>query len=313
MSQCFAQTSASPTVPSPPFRSTIKKSVVFLHAYYTAIGNVPMVDSATAFIVQVPDPRLPGGLAFNYLVTNRHAVQPGIAEGHPVTVERYSLDVNGRDNGSGASVLTHVPLENASWEFPEDNSVDLAVMLILKDFSVYDVTALRASDLVTEKMLKEQSIGEGDSVFFTGLFVQFQGEVRLEPIVRQGVLAMIPSEPITTTLGSRGRMYLADMHAFGGNSGSPVFVNLTGARNGVVLVGDSYRVLGVLSGMMTESANFELKATTTFDGSVGMNSGISTIVPADELLKLLDSPSLQMERDRVLAETLKHWPGGGGH
>jgi hypothetical protein len=35
---------------------------------------------------------------------------------------------------------------------------------------------------------------------------------------------MIPDEPMMTTTGKLGSLYLGDVHIFGGNSGSPVLV-----------------------------------------------------------------------------------------
>ena len=82
--------------------------------------------------------------------------------------------------------------------------------------------------LATEEVVKADGISEGDPVIFTGLFVQMPGLLKLEPIVRQGSIAMMPDEPIGTTLNKPGSLYLADIHVFGGNSGSPMFVNLGG-------------------------------------------------------------------------------------
>jgi hypothetical protein len=141
----------------------------------------------------------------------------------------------------------------------------------------------------------EQNIAEGDRVVFTGYFYQFLGFSRFEPIIREGIIAMLPSEKMDTTLGKKGHIYLADLHTFGGNSGSPVMVNAGGFRNGF-MSGDQYQLLGS-SADITMSADFTLTVTTTVTWTVKANSGIAMIVPADELKTLLDSPSLQAVRD----------------
>jgi hypothetical protein len=67
---------------------------------------------------------------------------------------------------------------------------------------------------------------------FTGLFVQFIGQTKLEPIVREGKIAMIPGEAVPTTMHTLGHVYLVDAHVFGGNSGSPMLIDLGGQRDG---------------------------------------------------------------------------------
>jgi hypothetical protein len=110
---------------------------------------------------------------------------------------------------------------------------------------------------------------------------------------------MIPNEPITTTLGHPGRLYLADLHAFSGNSGSPVLVNVAGYRNGAIAFGGvGYRLLGVVSGYVIETEKLELKVTTSITGFGKANSGVATVVPADELKELLDSEDLRKLRDQ---------------
>jgi hypothetical protein len=99
---------------------------------------------------------------------------------------------------------------------------------------------------------------------------------------------------------------LADLHAFGGNSGSPAFINLAGYHNGSLVVGENYRLLGVVNGEVTEDENFNLKLTNTLKGTAKANSGISTIVPADEIRTLLDDPRLQKLRDDTVNAPVAH-------
>jgi hypothetical protein len=63
------------------------------------------------------------------------------------------------------------------------------------------------------------------------------------------------------------------------------------------MLGDDYRLLGVVNGLIFEDEHFNLQLTTTFRGSAAANSGISTMVPADELRALLNDPRLQAQRD----------------
>ena len=112
-------------------------------------------------------------------------------------------------------------------------------------------------------------------------------------------MAMMPSEKIVTTLHKPGNLYLADVHVFGGNSGSPVFVN-TGGTRGSRVNPDRYWLLGIVSGYMYEDADFKLTVATALQGTVSANSGICTVVPVDALKALLEQPELQKLRDDVV-------------
>ena len=77
-----------------------------------------------------------------------------------------------------------------------------------------------------------------------------------------------------------------------------------GLRKGKL--GYDFRLLGVVAGEVFESASFELQVNTSLKGDVAANSGISVVVPADELKTLLDSPVLKKQRDEVVTkETTK--------
>ena len=99
----------------------------------------------------------------------------------------------------------------------------------------------------TKDVLERGHIHEGEPVFFSGFFTQFPGTKRTEPIVRQGIIAMMPDEEIPF-VGLARRLYLADMHIFGGNSGAPAFINLAGMHEGSLAVGQDYRLLGIVNG-----------------------------------------------------------------
>jgi hypothetical protein len=137
---------------------------------------------------------------------------------------------------------------------------------------------------------------EGDPVIFAGLFVQFAGVQRFEPIVR-GRIAMIPDEKVNGTLKKPASAYLTEAHSYRGNSGSPMFVNFGGFRNGAMLVADRYKFLGVVAGGYHEGADFTLNVATTYRGQAEANSGISVIVPAAEVKSLWMGE--QAERQKV--------------
>src|ERR1700676_962412 len=152
------------------------------------------------------------------------------------------------------------------WYFPSDDSVDLAILAIAPDQTKYDYMALPTSLFATRDVVTTQGIAEGDSILFAGYFYQFPGLRKFQPIIREGILAMMPDEKLDTTLKKPGHLYLGDVHVFGGNSGSPLFVNLSGMRNGSLLLGTQYRLLGVVSGFYHEDSNLNLTVATTLRG-----------------------------------------------
>lgn len=255
--------------------------------------------SGTCFFVFYEDKRFGENKGFRYLVTNRHMAVPGVERGESYAIQQAFVRLNLRNPDAGKeSEEANIPLGGGlHWVFPADESVDLAVLPAYPDQNRYDYVDVPASSLATKDQVSTNNIDAGDSVVFAGYFVQFPGQKKIQPVVRQGILSMMPDELMETTLRRPGHLYLADMHTFHGNSGSPIFVNLGGVRNGNLMIGASYLLLGVVSGYYLEDADFKLTVATTLEGTLHGNSGISIAVPAYELKALLDSPQLQGLRD----------------
>jgi hypothetical protein len=260
----------------------------------------------TGFVVIIPSLPVPAGedaknYGFGYLVTNRHVVQPGIEDGKPPChVLNYFVMLNRKsDSTQNPLHVETISLIDANWHFSTDESVDLAVIPFSAPPKVYDYERIPVDLFVTQEMADKNLVVEGDPVLFSGLFIQsFQKVHTLEPIVRSGTLAMIPNEAMETTLHKLGRVYLAEAHSFGGNSGSPVFVDIAKFTNPI---GFSYKLLGVISGEILESSDFTLHVATSYTANLAANSDISVVVPASEIKSILDSPSLQAERDAYVA------------
>jgi hypothetical protein len=246
---------------------------------------------------------------FMYLVTNRHMAQPGIENGRSCDVVGYMVRADTKAAGptGSYSIVEPIPVSNLHWSFSTDASVDLAITPIGLNLDKLDVIFLPSSLLLGQDEVQKNHIVEGDSVIFTGLFVQMVGQSHSEPIVREGKIAMMPREPIPTTLRSLGDVYLVDSHVFGGNSGSPMFVDLAGQRGGSMFVGVNYRLLGVVSGYVQEDINFILQPVAAYAGTVTANSGIAMVVPAQKVLDIINSPELQKQRDDVIkARSVPH-------
>jgi hypothetical protein len=107
---------------------------------------------------------------------------------------------------------------------------------------------------------------------------------------------MVPDEPMMTTTGKPGTVYLCDAHIFGGNSGSPVMVASSWLGVG------GYHLLGVVSGYYYEDENFNLEIATTVKGTGRANSGVAMVVPADDLKALLDAPEQKGSREAYISQ-----------
>lgn len=212
-----------------------------------------------------------------------------------------------KPQANGAIFKYRIPLKGITrWYFPTDASVDLAVLPFAPPPQLFDFKVIPVSLFATTEVLKKEQIDIGDSVVFIGFFFQFSGTTRVEPIYRQGVIAMMPEDPIKMSDGvdhkfdEMEHLYLADAHAFHGNSGSPLFVQTSGFRNGVVRSGSDFELMGVVNGFIPEQTNMLVTGASTFESSDQPNSGILTFVPAQELRDFLYSPELQKLRDEVV-------------
>jgi hypothetical protein len=287
---------------APAIVTLLKKSVAFLTTEYRNGATIEQA-RGTAFFVFYEDKRLGEDSGFLYVVTNKHVVAPRI-QNSPVAVTRMSIRLNLKSPEGdlfAADGELRLGSNGLHWCFPQNEAVDLAVLPLAPDQQRFDYQAIPISLFATEEVIEKEQIAEGDSLLLTGFFYQFPGQKKIQPIVREGILAMMPDEELQTTLQEPGRLYFADAHVFGGNSGAPVFVNVAGLRRGGMIIGGfPYRLIGVVSGYFYESSDFKLQVATTLSGAMNANSGISLVVPAQQLKELLDCPELVQMREDVV-------------
>jgi hypothetical protein len=295
------QTEAATTSVETPIEG-LRKIVVFIKLSCEENGKLWDV-RGTGFFVGYNDSRLPAGKTwFVYLVTNKHVALCWNENGEPMAVHSISVffNLNKEENGTFVKEVVLNPSGNVPWVLPDDDSVDLAAIPMVPNRQNVDMLYIGTEAFATTDILKKNNISEGEPVFFAGFFYQFPGTKRISPIIRQGIIAMMPDEKIPF-VNTPERLYLADVHAFGGNSGSPAFINLAGLHNGGLALGvPDYKLIGVVNGLMTEDENFNLKLTQTLRGKLAANSGVSTIIPADELKALINGSKLQALRDRTV-------------
>ena len=279
--------------PGPPVGVQLRKSVVLIELQCSD-GDKTGKSSGTGFVVAKMAPQLGKDVHFDYLVTNRHVALCWDDQHRPMTVQSIGVRLNTKDGSSQRIDLNKKG--NIRWYIPADDSVDLAVTPITIT-SNFDFLEIPLDNFATKDFLTANRIAEGAQIILSGYFYQFPGERKFQPIVRQGILSMIPDEPMITTTGKSGNVYLGDVHIFGGNSGSPVLVS---AQDGVLHMGE-YHFLGVVSGYYHENEDLTLEIATTVKGTGQANSGVAMIVPADVLQDLIENdPELKIKRDDYL-------------
>jgi hypothetical protein len=240
---------------------------------------------ASAFVVSVPHDEHSGCL---HLVTAKH-VAVSLQKGEA------SIAFNGKDG---------LPLwmnngDRVPWFFHPDETVDVAILpmasLRLREYDYQDISI----DLfLTSTRSEEYEIGCGDDVFAIGLFAPFTGTLRFTPIVRTGVIAMMPEGRIRHPEFGSMEAYLTESRSLGGLSGSPVFVRDTVSVQGVNKEGKprpfsapaGFHLLGLLSGHWDAPA-------AEMGGS--LNMGISLVVPATKILEALFAPELTALREEA--------------
>jgi hypothetical protein len=261
----------------------------------------------TGFLVDYRDPRS-GKAGSSYLVTNRHvAFCWDESSGLPMRVENISIRLS-RKEPNGRAYADELFLShhgNVKWFLPEDDSVDLAVIPLAPDEKKFDFRAIPTDAFETTRTLAPPVVLDGETVFFAGFFQKFRRTRSIQPILRQGsIVGMTPNGEFPL-LGIPMKLYLADIQVFGGNSGSPAFINEGGFHDGNFAGQDKYRLVGIVNGFILEDEDFNLKLATTVQWTAAENSRIATMVPVDKLSVLLNGPKLQAFRDAQI-ESQKH-------
>jgi len=152
-------------------------------------------------------------------------------------------------------------------------------------------------DFARKAVLNHIRANEDDDVIFSGLFLNFQGAMRNYPIVRHGKIAMLPDEKVFFDETDPPQdLILAEVTSFGGNSGSPVFLELPLLRIPQIADAKRYYLLGVMKGFFGAP-------------NVPQNSGIAAIVPSEEIFQLLQTPELGSYRWTAIAGAYLQQPG----
>lgn len=230
---------------------------------------------------------------FQYVVTAQHVLNN--------LKEPISIRVN-RKNGE-AEYLT----APRGWYYHPDDTrfVDVAVAPILLKPDMYDVVVVPTRDFCKEEFITARDIGIGEELFYPSLFMHRRGMHRNHPVMRFGTLAAMPVEPVITKSGPI-KAYLMEGRSIGGHSGAPVFINFMAPRNyyadkPIMLPhpnqAQAYRFLGLIRGYLKAKDTGEYLTDDPQTEDLWINSGISTIIPASEIIDTLMREDLVKQRN----------------
>lgn len=249
----------------------------------------------SGFLVGVPSERIEGQVHC-YSVTNLHVINQGFRVVRMTTAQ-------------GETEVLDLP-ENDWVVHPAMD--DVAVCPIARP-ATETVAVVPTTAFLTPEAVPELRIGPGDDVYMVGRFIGHDGKQRNTPVVRGGIISMMPSEPVlNANTGLLQESILVETHSITGHSGSPVFVQRKpmSAVPGLRFLPMFHRewFLGIDWGHIS---NFE---DVVDEGGkphpehwrVRSNSAIAAVVPAWKLTELLNEPQLvkkrAMEDDRLARE-----------
>jgi len=272
----------------------LRECVVFLHSK----DGDKYIARGTAFFIGIAAASDPDVFHIQ-LVTSKHVIDNigSLPKDQKVYI-RVNL-VDGGFDWIDSDVRQWVPHPDPT------QCVDVAVLPWAPPQSVIRYKFIPSTLLVTDAILKSESIGVGDEIFTTGLFVNRLGEKRNIPIVRTGNIAAMPEEPIKTPIGSM-EAYLSESRSVGGLSGSPVFVSLGPIRisaNGGTSIGSRrFQLLGLMQGHWDAKLSSE-DSPYDFTKPEIVNMGIAIVIPSQKILETLNHPLLVAFRDAYAAMT----------
>jgi hypothetical protein len=285
----------------------LRRCVAFLcvDEHNEVLGVTDRKPAATAFFVGVP---IEDNAWICYAVTARHAIDLSQDYG------ALYLRVNTEDR------YEDVEIPQDAWVTHPTTDVAAARVAdsLFDSTHPYTPKALSIDRLVTDEFAQEHYIGEGDEVIFIGLFVNYWGADRAQPIARFGNIS----------LGTRGKVplrlnpaedpalvdaYLVEARSWGGHSGAPAFVSFTPTRELMTTgrfsqEGLTGMLLGLVHGHFEIRTDVEFIGDITGSGHVNVNAGMAAVIPAQKIRDTLMEKELVEERERLRQELRKHRP-----
>lgn len=290
---------------------TLARCVAFV--MYKPRGREELAYAGTCFLVQVPIST--PGRAMQYMVTAWHIV----AEIMQRTADGLVYVRANRLDGD----ITHVKSRVSDWHrHPSDTLVDIAATPWQPhdiDDSVQPPRATPAPmDLVpvgtdvfaTPEKIASNKIGIGDEILCIGLFSRFVGTGKNLPILRAGVIALMPAEPVPTKYFGNIEAFLIEVRSVGGLSGSPIFLLSTSPR---VVAKDEVKREGLFMLVGLVHGHWDtpdtLPSTDAVVSEERLNVGIAVGIPASKILEVLDHPEFKRMREELERTGQARLPG----
>ncbi len=230
---------------------------------------------------------------FLYAVTNWHVAVKG---GNSV------IRINTSDGKT--DIFEHDP---SDWQFIPGGP-DICALPLHARHPFHDFRFILPDRFATPELIKELSIDAGEDVLMVGRFVDHDGGEINMPALRFGNISVMPTKMRQPT-GYVGDAYCIDLHSRSGYSGSPVFVYRTIGQDltvsGINLNQPGFILcLGIHFGQFSENWDIEDSCETEEEMAslagkriVGA-SGMTTVIPIWEVMRLLNSGDLMINRKR---------------
>lgn len=263
----------------------IKKSVSFIFIQNQKGEFVP---NGTGFFVGVKNEV--NQEFFNvYFVTAKHVLQDKNGNYLPEIMLRLNKK-------TGDSDLIKFQTSDLKFFENMDKDVDIAVFNCLPPQDKYDFKFIPNELIASKELVLKHEIAEGDDVFFAGLFTAHIGQKKNQPIIRFGKVALMPEEKIEWKEKNMAPklmdLYLLECQSFGGNSGSPVFFQLSPIRKpGQLIMGQPIFLAGLMKGSFINGSEIQVVQNTPSFVSL-QNIGIAAVTPAEKLHEILFSNEL---------------------
>ena len=224
------------------------------------------------------------------------------------TIKPSNADGTPMKNASGVPLEAEIPLGTAFFvSYPDARGgPDYGFFYVVTAKHVLkDPRGAFLKEIKLRLNLKQaEKVAEGDLLYFIGLMTQYYGDLKNYPVVRRGALGIMTDEKIETPTG-RQKAFIAELTSWPGNSGSPVFLNLTGLRGGNLSLGVNLKFLGILCGSFLNKFKATVLNADTLVAGNDLNTGVSYIIPADRVRAVLDSPAAQANRDAQIQQLNK--------
>lgn len=274
-------------------------TVIFLFNPASNPASQP-VPIGTAFIIQQPVPDK-ANQYIPLIVTAKHVVN-------------NRTKVLARFNSSQASASVFVDFDlsvakanNDYWEH-SDPGVDIAIFRT-PHFSQTKYEPFPLDLVATKEIFKEEEIKPTDKIFFPGLLQNFFGKDLNFPVVKDGSIALIPTEKVplrvkhgNAIIPTEQELILINAISIPGFSGSPVFLAPVSRTKGraVMLNGTKPYLLGIMSGFFPSEPRDTIKYETTDSKFLFQeNSGIAIVFPAWRIKEIMEQDSYKKKMAEI--------------